>query len=391
MTREEIIALIDAKIAGQGSAVDVGGALPAILKGLADLAGQGGGGTYIGPDMPESDQMDIRRNLSLYNSMYAQEETSVGYGGQPATGGNDIPESYAKISGDSPEMTGVVGCYVDGTFYEPDELNFSVRPDGDGYGIGIPGGDLPFIVITDEVFGNTPGIYMDTTLADHEPELSYYAYVEVIEQVPAKYLPENLIPYAPIEDVPNDGDGAEDLIAAGITKDVLHDIAIGKYAGFKISAHDGVSSQDYCVPVNYMRDNNNQGGESHARVIDCSFIYNKKLYSISWIGSNVRVRVTDLPAVIKITGYPTNSSTDAEIAELGFRVDDFIRAAEGADLRLVLVDEHGDKLNDQTPVLNAYEDANGYAIEFIAKGVFYRISYDNTQAELSCTTKDLLA
>lgn len=44
MTKKEIIDLINAKIAGQGSAVDVGGALPAILKGLADLAGSGGGG-----------------------------------------------------------------------------------------------------------------------------------------------------------------------------------------------------------------------------------------------------------------------------------------------------------------------------------------------------------
>lgn len=37
ITKEQIIALIDAKIAGQGSAVDVGGALPAILKGITDL------------------------------------------------------------------------------------------------------------------------------------------------------------------------------------------------------------------------------------------------------------------------------------------------------------------------------------------------------------------
>lgn len=37
MTKEEIQALIDAKIAGQGSAVDIGGALPAILSGLVEL------------------------------------------------------------------------------------------------------------------------------------------------------------------------------------------------------------------------------------------------------------------------------------------------------------------------------------------------------------------
>lgn len=40
MTKEEIKALIDAKIAGQGSAVDAGSALPAILNGILDLATQ---------------------------------------------------------------------------------------------------------------------------------------------------------------------------------------------------------------------------------------------------------------------------------------------------------------------------------------------------------------
>ena len=38
MTKEEIKALIDAKIAGQGSAVDAGSALPAILNGILELA-----------------------------------------------------------------------------------------------------------------------------------------------------------------------------------------------------------------------------------------------------------------------------------------------------------------------------------------------------------------
>lgn len=38
MNKEQIQALIDAKIAGQGSAVDIGGALPAILSALASAA-----------------------------------------------------------------------------------------------------------------------------------------------------------------------------------------------------------------------------------------------------------------------------------------------------------------------------------------------------------------
>lgn len=42
MTKEQIQALIDAKIAGQGSAIDIGGALPAILGGILELATQSG-------------------------------------------------------------------------------------------------------------------------------------------------------------------------------------------------------------------------------------------------------------------------------------------------------------------------------------------------------------
>ena len=38
MTQSELMALINAKIAGQGSVVDVGGALPAILSALAAAA-----------------------------------------------------------------------------------------------------------------------------------------------------------------------------------------------------------------------------------------------------------------------------------------------------------------------------------------------------------------
>lgn len=44
LTPEQIKNLIDQKIAGQGSMVDVGGALPTILKEIVDMAGQSGGG-----------------------------------------------------------------------------------------------------------------------------------------------------------------------------------------------------------------------------------------------------------------------------------------------------------------------------------------------------------
>ena len=49
MTTEEIKNLIDQKIAGQGTMVDVGGALPTILKEIVDMASQGGGGGDVKP------------------------------------------------------------------------------------------------------------------------------------------------------------------------------------------------------------------------------------------------------------------------------------------------------------------------------------------------------
>lgn len=56
MTKEQIQALIDAKIAGQGSAIDIGGALPAILGGILELATQSGG--------PVSWEFNLIRNES---------------------------------------------------------------------------------------------------------------------------------------------------------------------------------------------------------------------------------------------------------------------------------------------------------------------------------------
>jgi len=47
MTPQEIQALINAKIAGQGSAVDVGGALPQILSGILEVAQSGAQKTVV--------------------------------------------------------------------------------------------------------------------------------------------------------------------------------------------------------------------------------------------------------------------------------------------------------------------------------------------------------
>ncbi len=43
MTKEEILAKVQATIAGQGNEVDLGGALPAILSAIVELIPEGGG------------------------------------------------------------------------------------------------------------------------------------------------------------------------------------------------------------------------------------------------------------------------------------------------------------------------------------------------------------
>lgn len=57
MSKEEIKALINEKIAGQGNQVDVGNALPTILNEIVDAMGTGGSGAVViemGYDIPGS-------------------------------------------------------------------------------------------------------------------------------------------------------------------------------------------------------------------------------------------------------------------------------------------------------------------------------------------------
>ena len=58
MKKQDIAALIDGKIKGQGSAIDIGGALPAILGGLNENS--------VSDDMDETAQMQMRKDLGLY-------------------------------------------------------------------------------------------------------------------------------------------------------------------------------------------------------------------------------------------------------------------------------------------------------------------------------------
>lgn len=124
MTKEEIKDLIASKIAGQGSAVDAGSALPQILNAIIDSIGEGGGGTptYV---------LDFRN-----------ETTGMSAISYLATGSGDNPvsvEDFEANTGISEEtaialMSGKYVCLYDGNevylinayFYGEDPFNSGI-------------------------------------------------------------------------------------------------------------------------------------------------------------------------------------------------------------------------------------------------------------------------
>lgn len=189
ITKEQIIDLINKKIAGQGSAVDVGGALPAILTGLAEMAGNA-----VSPDstdMTEQEQMQVRKNLGLY-----YEEMTIGEKSAQYTDQSESPtlSDYAKISDDTPEKDDIISFKCFGGTYIEDSLVFDDNSGNDGYGVGaitLAGTVHNFIiVVTEDSAGNAPGIYVQlSTVGIAQQQLVYNGPVTVVSKVDEKYLP----------------------------------------------------------------------------------------------------------------------------------------------------------------------------------------------------------
>jgi hypothetical protein len=85
MTKEELKALIKAKIEGQGTNVDAGSVLPAILNGILDLIDGGGGASdavkYTEQTLTEVQQMQARKNQGLYYTETTPEQFVVEWDG----------------------------------------------------------------------------------------------------------------------------------------------------------------------------------------------------------------------------------------------------------------------------------------------------------------------
>lgn len=194
MTKEEVRALIKAKIEGQGSAIDAGSVLPAILNGIIDLIDEGGGGTsdavqYIPQELTESQQMQARKNLDLYYETEQQTNT---------VNGTDEGEIYADIwkhiSDDTPNRARKIVSVKRGE----EEVAFSVDdtmiPEGYMLIKNEDGDESWFLVIispNSHYQGLPAGIYVATSPATVlELSLEYVTAEGETVKIPEKFLPE---------------------------------------------------------------------------------------------------------------------------------------------------------------------------------------------------------
>ena len=198
MTSQEVRALIDAKIKGQGTNVDAGSVLPAILNGILDLIDSGGGGgtsdavQYITQILTEPQQMQARKNQGLYYSEGGGEDVTLTWDGD-TTGLETIAELY-KVSEDAPSASEVKSVSMiqngAGQTYEVGVAPAQIVEFDGGYAIG----SLACLVITaDEVSVQgttyTKGVWFVYGNENNRTSQLVYGQTETVHQIPEKYIP----------------------------------------------------------------------------------------------------------------------------------------------------------------------------------------------------------
>lgn len=111
MTKEEILAKVQATIAGQGNEVDLGGALPAILEAIVGLIPEGGSG---------NEPLIVPGTISVSTGMVVVSEEDLQKITDAYNRGTNV---IIEIGGDGFTLT---VCGFDGRFY------FCVFGDGTG-------------------------------------------------------------------------------------------------------------------------------------------------------------------------------------------------------------------------------------------------------------------
>lgn len=197
MTSQEVRALIDAKIKGQGTNVDAGSVLPAILNGILDLIDSGGGGgtsdavQYIPQELTSPQQMQARKNQGLYYSEGGGEDVTLTWDGD-TTGLETIAGLY-KVSEDAPLASEVKSVsLIQNGVEQTYEVGVSpaqiVELEG-GYAIG----SLVCLVITaDEVSVQgttyTKGIWFVYGNENNRTSKLVYGQTETVHHIEPKYI-----------------------------------------------------------------------------------------------------------------------------------------------------------------------------------------------------------
>ncbi len=177
MKKQDIAALIDGKIKGQGSAIDIGGALPEILGGLNENS--------VSEDMEESEQMQMRKDLGLYYDLTKTEEKVAEYTDQ------DFVNYFAKISDETPAKDELIGVEnLAGELLPLTDFDVAdMSPDATvGYMILTGGINTQFIIYFKEADGRTPGIYIGTTAATTYKGLKWQEVIPDKQGIPDEYI-----------------------------------------------------------------------------------------------------------------------------------------------------------------------------------------------------------
>lgn len=213
MTQQEIQALIDAKIKGQGTAIDAGSALPPILTGLNEMAGKA-----VSPDstdMSEADQMAVRKNLGLYYET-PEEDNTVQYDGNPD--GKELYKDGAlvRLSENIPSEADILAVDKNG-----EEITATFETIGDNDSFLIKDESISIFVIiageeTGDYEGLPTGIYGYT--AHPEYALTYKVADAYVGEIPERFLPEgtrDAVRYVPQELTAEQQSQARTNIGAG--------------------------------------------------------------------------------------------------------------------------------------------------------------------------------
>lgn len=174
MTKEQIAALIAAKITGQGSMVDIGGALPEILTALAENG--------ISTDMTVAEQMQARKNLGLYYEAQEPGEKTVRWTDESQS--VTLP-GWAKISDDTPAKDDIISFAGETGNY----LIFIDQTDGYVVTADDVATGMEMRIVLDDSDGHEPGIYYSWNGREFSPALVYTVLVDTVHKVPVKFLP----------------------------------------------------------------------------------------------------------------------------------------------------------------------------------------------------------